>query len=408
MTATIDFREIAARTNLTALLESALGAPHVVGGKPRWCCPWHADSSPSLYLYDGGRRWRCWPCGLTGDALDFLVRLDGISLTEAARKLDPTLATPTPSCKPRRQAVRDRDGSQIDPSSRPPNAPQTPSQGPPSRPLPAWQDPAWQAAVDALIVQAETALWSADGAEARAWLRARGFAPDTMARHRLGFLPAPVRSAPLEVLADPRDGQPRPIVAHRGIVLPWLRPGSWYGTTPEPDGVDPRPRWVGANVRQLRPDIWEPWTERAKYLAFPGSARGHLYPYAGLTRGVPVLLAEGEPDALLGQQELGYVVNVATVGGASQRPEPEALAALRACSHWLIASDYDGAGGKAAAALAGLAPSRAVRLWLPHGKDLGEFHLAGGNLLDWLRGEFRRLGWRWPLAHHETREITYV
>jgi DNA primase len=51
------------------------------------CCPFHTDRSPSFTIFDGGRRFHCFGCGASGDVLDFVQRLHGVSLPEAARML---------------------------------------------------------------------------------------------------------------------------------------------------------------------------------------------------------------------------------------------------------------------------------------------------------------------------------
>lgn len=67
-------------------------AAHVVqlraaGGEWVACCPFHADRSPSFTIFDSGRRFHCFGCGASGDVLDFVQRLHGVALPEAARLL---------------------------------------------------------------------------------------------------------------------------------------------------------------------------------------------------------------------------------------------------------------------------------------------------------------------------------
>ncbi|MCK9540849.1 MAG: CHC2 zinc finger domain-containing protein [Novosphingobium sp.] len=57
------------------------------GGEWKACCPFHADRSPSFTIFDGGRRFKCFGCGLSGDVLDFVQRAHGVNLPEAARML---------------------------------------------------------------------------------------------------------------------------------------------------------------------------------------------------------------------------------------------------------------------------------------------------------------------------------
>ncbi len=109
------------------------------------------------------------------------------------------------------------------------------------------------------------------------------------------------------------------------------------------------------------------------------------------------MLCEGEFDALVGWQEAGWVVNVLTVGGAQQAPSREALTVLDSCPTWLLAFDQDETGNLAARAWWQRNPDKAMRVMLPHGKDLNAFHRNGGSVMEWLAGEFDRLGWLWSL-----------
>lgn len=63
------------------------------------CCPFHPDRSPSFTIFDGGRRFKCFGCGASGDVLDFVQRAYGVNLPEAARMLGagevPKIALPS-------------------------------------------------------------------------------------------------------------------------------------------------------------------------------------------------------------------------------------------------------------------------------------------------------------------------
>lgn len=50
------------------------------------CCPFHADSDPSLHIYDD--HYYCFGCAAHGDVTDFVARLFELSQYEAAKKLD--------------------------------------------------------------------------------------------------------------------------------------------------------------------------------------------------------------------------------------------------------------------------------------------------------------------------------
>lgn len=56
---------------------------------PEWkaCCPFHSDRTPSFTIFSGGERFHCFGCGASGDVLDFIQRLHGVQLREAADML---------------------------------------------------------------------------------------------------------------------------------------------------------------------------------------------------------------------------------------------------------------------------------------------------------------------------------
>jgi hypothetical protein len=88
-------RQIREATDLQALVESygvklRRCAPNTVIGR----CPFHTDKSPSLRINLPGHaypeRWKCWSgCG-AGDAVDFLIKIEGISKFEAVKRLAAT------------------------------------------------------------------------------------------------------------------------------------------------------------------------------------------------------------------------------------------------------------------------------------------------------------------------------
>lgn len=102
-----------------------------------------------------------------------------------------------------------------------------------------------------------------------------------------------------------------------------------------------------------------------------------------IRRGVPVVVAEGELDALLLGQELDGRAAVVTLGSATMGRDrdgikPDIRGILGPAPVWWIATDADEAGDKAAAAW--LAFPRAKRSRPPAGaKDWGELHEGGPN-----------------------------
>ena len=50
-------------------------------------CPWHADNHPDLAFYDNGTCY-CHACHAGGDAVSLTAQIFGLSMTDAARKLN--------------------------------------------------------------------------------------------------------------------------------------------------------------------------------------------------------------------------------------------------------------------------------------------------------------------------------
>ena len=358
----IDFATIANAIDLPALLVRE--GFEVRRGKA--LCPFHDNTTTpalSLFVVDGRWRYKCHGCGAQGDAIAWVAARERITPIEAARKLAESSGyqvTPSPG----QVAVEER-----------------------SEKVEAWRDPDWQVVVEGLISEAEDQLWSRTGREALAWLRARGLADHTIRLFRLGFLASSRKTRSIDVLRD-KQGE-RGIYAPRGVTLPWVAPGHCYRGTFE--GSDDRPRWVGCNVRRLAdPDVFATLPHGVeKCMAFRGSSRGFLYPWPDIlpTQGeLPMLLVEGEFDALIGFQEVGHMLHVATAGSASVRSLPLASRSALALTTWLLlAFDHDQAGVDAVWQWKEKYPHKSRRVLLPAGKDLNEFVSQGGDIQAWIQ-----------------------
>ena len=51
------------------------------------CCPFHQERTPSFFVNPERRSYKCFGCGVWGDGLDFVMRMDGLGFLEAARHL---------------------------------------------------------------------------------------------------------------------------------------------------------------------------------------------------------------------------------------------------------------------------------------------------------------------------------
>lgn len=197
-----------------------------------------------------------------------------------------------------------------------------------------------------MVERAVAELHGPDGALARSYLAHRGLSEAMIWHHRLGWTSG--------VMLPTADG-----VRYwraSGVVIPWFDCG----------------RLARVKIRQAdgrHPRYAEAFSDRPK-----------LYPCRGaIRRNLPVVVVEGELDAVLLGQELAGLANVLTLGSSSSRPDGPVLASLAACHRWFVALDADKSGDRASADW----EPRAIRVRPPAGKDWTEARLLGIDLRRW-------------------------
>jgi hypothetical protein len=342
---TIDLAAVATR-----LLGPAPGRRGERGRRLWWPCPFHEDRNPSFCVEPGKPWWRCYGCDAKGDAVSLARRLNpAMTFPEAVSFLTGNTAVgekPTP---------RPHAGAR---PSTPTTCPECASMG------------MTGAEGLALVAEAEQKLWGPDGKEALAYLHGRGLSDKTIRAARLGWTP--------RIQARAKDGRPYPA---GGIVIPWFDTGR-RGLVDSgcdlalikvrrPEGV--RPKYAEVFRDRLRPPT--------------------VYPSPGVIQpGRPLVVVEGEFDALLLAQELELLAAVVTAGSASTRADVGIFLRALSASPWCIATDNDEAGDRAAE---GWSESERARRVRPPGafKDWTEAHQGEVNLRRWwcdvLNGEPR-------------------
>ena len=85
--------DIAALKRRSPLADVVEGFGVTLSGRPgnrvrQGICPFHEESEGSFTVYADSQRWYCFGCGLGGDVLDFIQRVDRVDLPEAIRRLD--------------------------------------------------------------------------------------------------------------------------------------------------------------------------------------------------------------------------------------------------------------------------------------------------------------------------------
>jgi len=86
MNCTIDIDTIRTDYPVSSVV-GAMTKLHRAGREWKACCPIHSDRSPSFTIYAGDQRWHCFGCGEGGDVLDFVRKVHGVGLREAAGML---------------------------------------------------------------------------------------------------------------------------------------------------------------------------------------------------------------------------------------------------------------------------------------------------------------------------------
>ena len=83
----IDIGAVRARADIVALAESYGLKLQRAGRNFRALCPFHQERSPSFYLYSEQNRCHCFGCQADGDAITFVMKMDGVDFITAAEKV---------------------------------------------------------------------------------------------------------------------------------------------------------------------------------------------------------------------------------------------------------------------------------------------------------------------------------
>lgn len=293
----------------------------------------------------GGQRW--------ADAIDYLVRRDGVSFVEACRQLGASRSELDAGMlrAKRAERVAKRLGLQRGNDVRLADDREA--------------SPAWRAAALAFVAHSEAAIWSAMGDRARAYLHQRGLRDDALRTWRLGFQPHYGLYAAAEDWG--LDGQR--LYLPRGIVLPWLVEES-----------------VGH--LQVRTSSHDP---QQRYLSVRG---GHpcLFGAKTVVPNAPAILLEGVLDTLLVWQEAGDLLGTASLGSCRKLPSRRAVLVLERAQPLFEAYDADVEGEAGVQrlhqALSLSTTQPLLRLRPPVGKDPTSFAQRGGSVRAWIQAAF--------------------
>jgi len=313
-------------------------------------CPFHQEKTPSFHVVEDKGFYHCFGCGQHGNAIDFVMAIEGLGFAEAIARLAELTGIPAPRSGGERQAAVDRG---------------------------------LLAANEAAARWFAGRLESAAGAEARAYLARRGVDEALCARFALGYAPAERTALKRALIAEGYD-EARLVAA--GLLVAPEDGGPAYDRFrhrvmfPIHDG---RGRVVGFGGRALG-------QARAKYLNSPETElfhKGELLYGLTLARAAvrehgTVVVVEGYMD-VIALTRAGFANAVAPLGTALGEAQLRQL--WRLCDEPVICLDGDEAGLRAGRrlierALPLLKPGKSLRFALmPGGLDPDDLLRARGR-----------------------------
>lgn len=340
------------------------------GGEYAGSCPFCRRGADRFHFWEGKQRWACLGpeagragCGIGGDGIDYLRRRDGLSYADACAVLgvDPCASRhPAPAQPSPPDAARARLADAQPPA------------------------PQWQGHGRAFVARCQLHLWRREGRQALAYLHGRGLTDATISACGLGYQPANAREDPsLWGLAAAAGEEARPVWLPRGIVLPWFAGAQtssalWRINIRRPitarQAAEGQPKYMGP--RGCGNALYTPGLRS-------GEGAGEA---AEKPQSQPVLLVEGEIDAMTAMQEAPDLVAAVATGSTAGGRRAPWLAQLAAAPLVLVAFDCDrnGAGDQAARWWLDALPN-ALR-WRPLLHDVNAMHVRGLSVRQWIAG----------------------
>lgn len=323
--------DLNAAKQAASILELAPGLKHVAstgGGEFAGPCPF-CGGVDRFRAQAGSNRWYCRNCGdgRWHDVIDFIMRRDRCSLTEAAARLGVA-------------GVQKGNFSFVGKTER------MPYQAP---------DQAWQKKASTIVRICQENLFKPVGSKALDYLLGRGLTSQTIERFQLGYSPS-MKVGDLDVW--------------EGITIPAVNGGkTWY-----------------IKVRNIAGD------KEHRYLAVKGSKTNALFAGDRIKEFPFSMIVEGEFNAMILDQEVGDVMPVCSLGSATNKLDILTWGSyLVNPAYFLCLFDNDPAGNQGFLNMVDLIGDRAKRVILPGEGDINDFHIAGGDVWEWLSHEWNKI-----------------
>ena len=316
-TATVDIPALKARHPLGDTVEASGVRLRGKGRVRQGVCPFHDEAEASFTVYGDTERFWCFGCGEGGDVLDFVQRIEGLSLPEAIQRLEGH--RPVSGTAPRPAATR-----------RPKSAAMPP------------RDPA--------LLTAAARFYAGQlrrHPEGQEYLASRGVGPVAAARLGLGYSPGNGLRRALESC-----GFSEKRIRDSGL---FMERGAerFAGMIVVPDASGGLVRWLKG--RAVDPD------RTPRFQTLPGPK-----PVLGLGR-----LGLAPPLAVVAEGVFDWLAltgwGIPACAALGTQGVERVASALRGCPRVFLAFDNDDAGREATERLLTLLGRRAAAVTLPHG-----------------------------------------
>jgi DNA primase len=307
------------------------------GGEYAGPCPWCGGIDRFRVWPERDRFW-CRQCGRSGDSIQYLRTLRGMSYKEACNAVGV------------RPKAKGRGCGEFIPPKWAPRTTKEPTK-------------TWRMKAGAFLEWTQKQLLANAGAEIVSWLHGvRGLTDQTIIKSGLGWNPKDFwrerEDWGLEESLS-EEGRPKRLWLPKGLVIPYVTD----------DHV------IRLRVRRPEPE------DGPRYYLVPGSDTRAMI-LGGKSDFAMVL--ESELDASLVSQEVGDLVTVIALGNASSRPDKDAHNFLRGVRRILVALDTDDAGAKEAWRWWPQRYPNVTRWPGVGGKDPGEMFQSGVDIGTWI------------------------
>ncbi len=227
----------------------------------------------------------------------------------------------------------------------------------------------WQKPVRGLVLHFHELLYSSEGRSALDWLHGRGLLDTTIRYFQIGYNPKSQNLAGHWI--------------YNGITIPHyqLDTGTMWAVKIRL-GAEGRQTWT--RIQRQKNSDKDPG-EPPKYIGIRGWKQ-NLFHADTLLNNQAAFICEGEFDTMLLWQQAGDLAGAVTLGSCTAHLGQRWLPLLLPIRRFYLALDNDQPGRMGRKYWADLLGKRGILADVPNGKDITEYHLAGGDLREWVIG----------------------